>query len=773
MSSRHHHAGIRVVAGFIGLAIAMAPPARFSFAQDAGGAPAAAAGHSMHGEAFNEGPRQAAYLMGGTGRVKFPVSTSAPEAQAFFDQGIGQLHGFWYFEAERSFRQVAAIDPKCRMAYLGMAMANHNNEKRAKEFIEKAAGGAAAVSRREALWIDGFTAYHRADAKESRKRRQALVRSLEGIIHEFPEDLEAKAFLVCYLWHFKGDLPFASHEAVNALLDQIFAVEPMHPAHHYRIHLWDYERPERALQSAARCGQSAPSVAHMWHMSGHIYSRLERYADAAWEQEASSRVDHARMMRDRVLPDQIHNYSHNQEWLIRDLLNIGRVRDGIALAKNLIELPRHPKFNALGKPGHSATFGRERLLQALMRFELWEELLALSETSYLEPSSAPAEELKRLRAIGAACGELGNSQRLASLRRDLDERRAVAEKSRDEAMSRASETAVAAGKTPEEVQAAKDESAREANDRIREIEEAVNELALYQSLLAGEPQACAEALKSVKGIDKERLARLHLRAGDLESAERLARESRDQGPKEVDKLANFIDVLLRCGKREEAGYAFAELRALSANLELELPVLRRLAPLARQLAGKDDWRVAAIPAPDLGVRPELDNLGPLRWQPSAAPSWSLTDGAGKRVALEDYAGRAVLVIFYLGHGCLHCVEQLNAFGPRAGEFEEIGVALAAISSEEPAALSLSIEKFARDKGAIPFPLVSNPGLEVFKAYRAYDDFEKQPLHGTFLIDGLGRVRWQDISYEPFMDAEFLLGEAKRLLSSGPGRRGRF
>ena len=82
------------------------------------------AGHSAHGEAFNEGPRQKAYLMGTTGAVDFAVSTVNAEARKFFNQGVGQLHGFWYFEAERSFRQVAAIDPECAMAYWGMAMAN-------------------------------------------------------------------------------------------------------------------------------------------------------------------------------------------------------------------------------------------------------------------------------------------------------------------------------------------------------------------------------------------------------------------------------------------------------------------------------------------------------------------------------------------------------------------------------------------------------------------------------------------------------------------------
>ena len=61
-------------------------------------------------------------------------------------------------------------------------------------------------------------------------------------------------------------------------------------------------------------------------------------------------------------------------------------------------------------------------------------------------------------------------------------------------------------------------------------------------------------------------------------------------------------------------------------------------------------------------------------------------------------------------------------------------------------------------------LLSDTNLDVFKAFRAYDDFEQLPLHGTFIIDGDGRVRWQDIGYEPFMDVNFVLAEAQRLLA---------
>jgi len=42
-----------------------------------------------------------------------------------------------------------------------------------------------------------------------------------------------------------------------------------------------------------------------------------------------------------------------------------------------------------------------------------------------------------------------------------------------------------------------------------------------------------------------------------------------------------------------------------------------------------------------------------------------------------------------------------------------------------------------------------------------------PLHGTFLIDSQGLVRWQDISFQAFRDPQWLLSESKRLLALPP------
>ena len=60
------------------------------------------------------------------------------------------------------------------------------------------------------------------------------------------------------------------------------------------------------------------------------------------------------------------------------------------------------------------------------------------------------------------------------------------------------------------------------------------------------------------------------------------------------------------------------------------------------------------------------------------------------------------------------------------------------------------------------PILADPKLDLFKRYRAYDDFESQPLHGTFLIDAQGNVRFQRISADPFLDVEFIKAEAARV-----------
>lgn len=728
---------------------------------DASNGTAPLAGHSYHGEAFNEGPRQKAYIMEGTGKVDFPITTGAPLAQTFFNQGVGQLHGFWYFEAERSFRQVAALDPGCAMAYWGMAMANVHNDKRAKSFIQKAVERKAGTTPREALWIDGLAAYYASSAEEKARRRD-YVRCLERIVQENPGDIEAKAFLVLQIWMNSFEWPIPSHQAVDALLAQVFAVEPMHPAHHYAIHLWDGEKAERALVSAASSGQSSPGIAHMWHMGGHIFADLHRYADSAWQQEASARVDHAHMIRDHVLPDQIHNYSHNNEWLIRNLSYIGRVRDAIALAKNMLELPRHPLYNTLEKGGSSSSFGRARLLEVLSLFELWEELIALKNTLYIEPTEIEGEKVKALRVLGTAYFSTGDLERG---RGQIIELEALLKKARDARQAAAEEAekkARAASQPDDKVLKAMSDAMQPFFDRLRPMETALSDLKGRQAMAQGDPAAAFAELDKVKDLRKEILSLLHLRAENQEKAEELARQAADEGKDQVYPLANYVHVLEACGKGEKAREAFSQLRALAGRADLDVPVFQRLEPLAKALGYPADWRLPPPGPKDVGLRPDLDTLGPFRWHPPAVSDWTLPDSRGQQVSLADYRGKPVVLIFFLGSGCLHCVEQLNEFAPMAGEFRKAGMSLAAISSEYDD-LKFFPAFTPRNQDEWPFPILADKEAAVFKAYRAFDDFENMPLHGTFLVDGEGRMLWQDISFQPFTQARFVLEEGKRLL----------
>ncbi len=719
-------------------------------------------GHSMHGEAFNEGPRQQALLLDGMGSIQFPVTTSKPEVQQFINQGVAQLHGFWYFESERSFRHAATLDPDCAMAYWGMAMSNMANRKRAKEFIEEAHKRKDSATAREQKYIEALHAYLNAPNNKKKERAEAYISALEKILYEWPDDIEAKAFLAHQIWNSRSDgVKVQSYLAVDALLNQIYAVAPDHPAHHYTIHLWDYEKPERALASAAACGPSLPGIAHMWHMPGHIYSRLKRYRDACWQQEASARVDHAHMMRFGILPDQIHNFAHNNEWLIRNLNHVGRVSDALALAKNMVSLPHHPKYNLDSRNNCSASFGRARLLETLTMYEMWDTLIALADTPYLEPTDVEREQVRRLRHLGRAYFQVGRAhdgqQTLAEIKTWLEKKQAE----RDAAAQEAIAKATAEGKEQKQIDEAAEKAKKSFAELVTELEQALAELEAYDAASHGDLASCLERLGKAGKMDAVMLARYRHQAGQTDKAIEELKKKVSSSENEVQPLAGLVDLLWQAGRRDEARAEFERLRAISSEIDLASgsPVFERLAPLAAELGYAVDWRQPAAEPTDLGPRPPLDSLGPFRWEPSSAPGWTLLGAHGNAMALKQYQGQWVVVIFYLGYGCLHCAEQLHAFAPMTQQFADAGISLAAISSDDQKGLANSLENYK--DGVFPFPLLANEDLSVFRAYRAYDDFEQQPLHGTFLIDAEGRIRWHDISYEPFMDPQFVLREARR------------
>jgi len=717
-------------------------------------------GHSLHGEIFNDGPRQAAYPMTGVGTVHFDVTTQSDEARAFVLQGIGQMHGFWYFESERSFRQAAMLDPDCAIAYWGMAYSNRRNADRTKGFIKKAMDHKDKASPREQRYIEAYSRYANAKAEtsdEKKKRAEKYISDLEELLLEFPDDIEAKAFLCEYIWSARREgIKMVSYLTVDALIQDVLDVEPLHPVHHYRIHLWDTKKADRALESAARCGLAAPQIAHMWHMPGHIYSRLKRYHDAVYQQEASARVDHAHMMKDLVLPDQIHNFAHNNEWCIRNLIHIGQVNDAIALAQNMMGLPRHPKYNHIGKFG-SFKYGRQRLLDVLRTYQLHDQMIALSETPYLEDCGNDTEDLKRDRYLAAALVAVGTAEKATPIRQKIETLLNQEKKKQKEAGDKAQKEAEKAKK---DVKKARKTAEDKHGRRIRDLEKAVQEIDGRIAVANGKYDEALELFKKAGGIPVEEQVAVMLQAGKTDDAVKKITDYVGSNRGEVRPLTAQIETLWAAKKNDEAKKSFDQLRNISSTIDIAAPAFARLKPIATELGFDDDWRTAAVTASDIGARPPLDSLGPLHWQPVPAPHWSLADVQNQPRALSDYRDKPVVMIFYLGFGCLHCAEQLQKFAPETEKFRAAGIDVVAVSTDKQELLDRAYKDL---EDGFPFPLVSDDQLNVFKRYRCYDDFESQPLHGTFLIDGEGRIRWQDISYEPFMDPDFVLQEAQRLL----------
>jgi peroxiredoxin/tetratricopeptide (TPR) repeat protein len=773
-------------------------------------------GHSQHGGTFDEGPRQAAHRMPGmSDQVHLPVAGLSAEAQAFFDQGVTQLHGFWYFEAERSFRQVALLQPGCAMAYWGMAMANVEQKPRAAGLIAHAVRCSKDVPRHEQLWIDAWANYYQVDdacraelrsgddarvqaavaaltatndKRDETPLGKQLIKDLETLVFEFPSDIEAKAFLALQNWlnsDWGSGIPISSYAAVDALIEQVLQQAPLHPAHHYRVHLWDQEKAERALRSAAVLGCTAPGIAHQWHMAGHIYAKLNRHGEAAWQQEASARVDHAQMQRDRVMPFLIHNYGHNQEWLARSLSYVGRVQEALAVATNLAALPRHPKWNTLDDEHHIAAYARTRLVTLCEEHELWQDAVRLDQQGVLERSESLNGELKRLGLMGRALFRLGRVDDaeciVAEVEPLLVKARAARAAAVDDAEAKAY-TDKAAGK---KVREAMDEAGREPTDLVRAVLDLQRELRGERLLAQGDAKGAVAEFEAVDGFPKTLLADALVAAGEVQKAIDLLEKEVQARPNRLPTTGRLLLAHVAASEqvpthdKTRASDLLQQVVAMGivgpprTRFEQRLDVgvdggLPRSQPgPGRPFVAADGTSVFpdaeySTFGPDFGTRPPLASLGPIAWSPFAAADFDLPCAAGGRRTLAQQRGKPTLVVFYLGFGCLHCVQQLEALSPRAKDFAAAGIDILAIGNE-------SLQK-AQDNltalgdQAFAFPLLADPDLVAFKAWRCHDDFESMPLHGTFLIDGDGKVRWQDISAEPFTQFDWLLPECRRLLS---------
>ena len=233
------------------------------------------------------------------GRVNFTVSCT-PQAQKQFNRAVAWLHSFEYEEAEKTFTEVAATDPRCGMAYWGVAMSNYHplwaaptpaELKRGWEAIEKAKV-TGARTQRERDYIAALELFYKdADKLDHRTRMFAYHEAMKRLYANNQADQEAGVFYALTLiatGMVSNDKTYVREKEAAQILNRVLARQPQHPGvAHYLIHSYDYPAlAQLALPAARSYAKIAPASAHAQHMPSHIFIRM-----GLWQEAIRSNLD--------------------------------------------------------------------------------------------------------------------------------------------------------------------------------------------------------------------------------------------------------------------------------------------------------------------------------------------------------------------------------------------------------------------------------------------------------------------------------------------------
>jgi tetratricopeptide (TPR) repeat protein len=238
-------------------------------------------------------------LMDNLGTMHYAVTTSVPEAQKFFNQGLRLAFAFNHAEALRAFRKARTLDPGCAMCYWGEALVMGPNINApmdgasvapAFEAAGKAKAAAAKATAKERALIEAVVARYSADEKADRAALdKAYANAMEKAAAKYPNDAQisvlfAESLMDLQPWDYweGGSKPKGRVGDILAQLEKVLKSMPDHPgAIHYYIHLVEASGdPKRALPHAQRLGKLMPGAGHLVHMPFHTYFRVGMFKEA-------------------------------------------------------------------------------------------------------------------------------------------------------------------------------------------------------------------------------------------------------------------------------------------------------------------------------------------------------------------------------------------------------------------------------------------------------------------------------------------------------------
>ena len=680
-------------------------------------------GHSKLGEAFDEGPREKPSRIDGIGETHFPITTSKPEVQQWFDQGHTLLHSFWFFEAERAFRWAVKLDPDAPMPYWGLVRATSGD--RAAAFMKEASKRKHRGTERERDYIEAWEILF-PDGPSQPDSRNRFNRAMEKLIIKYPDDVEAKAL---YAEATMG----GNRVGTELLIRQILAASPSHPGgHHYRIHNWDDEDGAQALESCRKYGELVPGIGHALHMPGHIYAGLGMYHEAAISLDAATRAEIGYMGQRMVFPYNTWNYAHNRNYLSYVQEQLGLPSEAIRGARELLAVPLDPKLNDATRFSPHWQ-GVAALTRALVKFEHWNEILQPGSIPWGDSlrdklSRGHAEALAKL-ATNHPDGPKAVSD-FDALEKDVEKPENTSYKLQFEVLSMelAATLAFKRGNVLEGLMLLAQAAPKEL-----ELRASYDDPPFFPTLM---------------------YAKLGYAYLD-QSSPKLAVDAFEKGLKAVRNdpfsLAGLARARHAVGDAKGATEALAQLYHVWQDAEAGLRWMNDAKAIGIQATATDR---SAGPQRNY-KRTALDKYGPAVWKPFAAPQLQVRDHTGARVTLDQFRGRNVVLVFYLGVGCAHCVQQLKDLNERKERWKALDTDVLAVSADTP-------ESNAKSQDSLAVRLLSDGQFENARRFKSYDDFEEMPIHSTILIDKDGRVHWARHGDGPFTDYEFLIKQLQRM-----------
>jgi tetratricopeptide (TPR) repeat protein len=333
-------------------------------------------------------------LYDGLGSYSRKVTTDSPEAQRYFDQGLGFLHGFNHRAAIRAFQQGAELDPECAMAHWGVALAcgPHINSMAVPPpaaelawtelgLAQKKVGNASPVER---ALIDALAKRYANPQPEDRSGLdRAYADAMREVWKKFPKDPDVGAFFAEAMMNLRpwdqwtpDGKPQPGTDEIIATLDAVLTLNPNHPlANHLYIHAVEASpNPERAIAAADRLRNLQPGLAHNVHMPSHIDIRTGQWLKAV---DTNAKAVEADQRYRKIFgpPKGFLNVyiAHNRHMLAYAAMMTGQRDLAMKHIRAMVaEMPSDfLAENALQAEGNVAM-----PLEVMVRFGLWDEILA-------------------------------------------------------------------------------------------------------------------------------------------------------------------------------------------------------------------------------------------------------------------------------------------------------------------------------------------------------------------------------------------------------------